>query len=412
MDGAPGAVDRGGKTATAAALDATRGTPWFGAPGIEWLVAAAALGTGVLTPTLPLNLAIVDPLILLVNVLAFVYVVSGGRSRATRLLATAGPWFWLLLISGFISLFGVGLAPWAIDNLIRDVSAILTCFTFLILFETTVDGARKAQVAMCGVGVVVALTVFVFGGGDTLRLTGATFSNPNYTGHFLATVMILAVAGRWPRPRGRRALLVVVFGLAITRTGSFGALLVLGGAGGYALWRSVASLRSYLRTATRLALILLFLIGIGIAARQVVGEEFDAGAGFSSERLGRSGDTRLAIWNAGLSVVDDHPLGAGPGSAAALNLTTTDEDNIRFGTELHSDPLGLLVENGLLGLVAVIAIGTVIWRATPPGGIARTLIVGLGVGSFVRETINFRHLWIGLAIAVALDWQRTRAPAP
>ena len=151
--------------------------------------------------------------------------------------------------------------------------------------------------------------------------------------------------------------------------------------------------------------------GIGIAARQVVGDEFDAGAGFSSERLGRSGDTRLAIWDAGLSVVDDHPLGAGPGSAAALSLTTTDEDDINFGTELHSDPLGLLVENGLLGLVAVIAIGTVVWRATPPGGIARTLIVGLGVGSFVRETINFRHLWIGLAIAVALDWQRTRAPA-
>ena len=68
------------------------------------------------------------------------------------------------------------------------------------------------------------------------------------------------------------------------------------------------------------------------------------------------------------------------------------------------------MENGLLGLVAVIAIGTVVWRATPPGGIARGLIVGLSVGSFVRETINFRHLWIGLAIAVALDWQRTRTP--
>jgi hypothetical protein len=384
---------------------------WFGAPAVEWLVAAVAVGTGILTPTLPLNLAPVDPLILLVNVLAFAYVVSGRRTRATRLLATAAPWFWLFLISSFLSLFGVGLAPWAIDNLLRDISAILTCFTFLILLGTSEDAARKAQAALCGTGVLVALTVFLFGGGDTLRLTGATFSNPNYTGHFLATALILAVAGQWPRSRGRRALLVVLYGLAITRTGSFGALLILGGAVGYAVWRSVGSLRSYLRTATRLGLILLLLAGIGIAAREVVGDKFDAGAGYSSERLTRSGDTRFAIWNAGLRTVDNHPLGAGPGSAAALSLTSTEEDSIGFGTELHSDPLGLLVENGILGLVAVIAIGAVLWRATPPGGITRILLCGLGIGSFVRETINFRHLWVGVAIAVALDWKRTRDAA-
>ena len=45
------------------------------------------------------------------------------------------------------------------------------------------------------------------------------------------------------------------------------------------------------------------------------------------------------------------------------------------------------------------------------GGITRVLLCGLGIGSFVRETINFRHLWIGVAIAVALDWQRARANA-
>ncbi len=369
-------------------------------------MAAVAVGTGLLTPTLPLNLAAVDPLILLVNVLAFAYVVSGRRTPATRLLALASPWCWLFLVSGFLSLFGVGLAPWAIDNLLRDMSAILTCFTFLILLGTSDDAARKAQAAFCGTGVLVAVTVFVFGGGDTLRLTGATFSNPNYTGHFLATALILAVAGQWPRRRGLRVLLVVLYGIAIARTGSFGALLILGGAVGYAVWRSVGSLRSYLRTATRVALILLLLTGLGIAARQVVGEDFDAGAGFSSERLGRSGDTRLAIWHAGLSTVDDHPLGAGPGSAAALNLTSTEEVAVSRGTELHSDPLGLLVENGILGLVAVIAIGAVLWRATPAGGITRVLLCGLGIGSFVRETINFRHLWIGVAVAVALDWQR------
>ncbi|MEA2828880.1 MAG: O-Antigen ligase [Actinomycetota bacterium] len=379
---------------------------WFGAPAVDWLVAAVAAGTGLLTPTLPLNLAPVDPLILLVNVLAFAYVVSGRRTRATRLLATAAPWFWLFLISSFLSLFGVGLAPWAIDNLLRDMSAILTCFTFLILLGTSDTSARKAQAAICATGVLVALTVWLFGGGDTLRLTGATFSNPNYTGHFLATALLLAVAGQWPRSRGRRTLLVVLYALAITRTGSFGALLILGGALGYSVWRSVGSLRSYLRTATRLALILLLLTGLGIAAHQVVGEKFDAGAGFSSERLGRSGDTRLAIWHAGLSTVDDHPLGAGPGSAAALSLTSTDADSIGHGTELHSDPLGLLVENGILGLVAVIAIAAVLWRAVPPGGITRTLMFGLGVGSFVRETINFRHLWVAIAIAVALDWKR------
>ena len=252
----------------------------------------------------------------------------------------------------------------------------------------------------------MAVTVLVFGGGDDLRLTGSTFANPNYTGHFLATAMILAVGGRWPRARGPRTLLIILYGVAIARTGSFGALMIIGGAAGYAVWRSVGSLRSYLRTATRIALALGFLLAMGFAAQQVVDDDFDAGAGFSADRLERSGDTREAIWSAGFSAIGDHPLGAGPGSAAALNLTSAPGSS-RVGTELHSDPLGLLVENGLLGLVAVIAIGAVIWRAGPPGGTARLLLVGVGIGSFVRESINFRHLWIGLAIAIALDWRRS-----
>ena len=151
--GLPEPSTESGKTATAAAIGrrpevrpGSARRQWSGSS--QWSRWAPESSR----PTLPLNLAIVDPLILLVHVIAVAYLFSGGRSRAIGMLASAAPWLWLFMISSFVSLFGVGLAPWAIDNLVRDLGAIMTFFTFLILLDATDDGARKAQAAMCAVG--------------------------------------------------------------------------------------------------------------------------------------------------------------------------------------------------------------------------------------------------------------------
>lgn len=367
---------------------------WLPVDAREWLVVLTVVGTGFLNVSLPANLVPVDLLFAAVTIAGGSLLIRHNNSVA-QLFRRALPWMWLLLLSCALPLFGVGFASWALDDAARDLMAILSFFTLLALLVSRPAVASKAAVAFLGVAVFVAVSVLTTSTG--LRSAGATFGNPNYPGHFLAAGLILVTLVSLPLSRGTRAIAVIVLAAGLYRTGSFSAFLIVAGAIGYTIWRYGGRFRPEARVVVRLVVLCLLSAAAWSGATQALTSEFDAGAGVSSERLARSSSTRLDLWTDGLTALREHPLGLGPGGA---------ETRLPSGTELHSDPLAFFVENGLIGLVAVTAIVLVLWRTFPREGITRVLMAGLLVGSFFREAVNFRHLWVVLAVGLALDWRR------
>jgi hypothetical protein len=65
--------------------------------------------------------------------------------------------------------------------------------------------------------------------------------------------------------------------------------------------------------------------------------------------------------------------------------------------------LAYLVERSVVGLVGLVGFVIVLWRRMPRSGAARVLLGIVMVGSLVRETLNYRHVWIILAIALVVD---------
>jgi hypothetical protein len=61
-------------------------------------------------------------------------------------------------------------------------------------------------------------------------------------------------------------------------------------------------------------------------------------------------------------------------------------------------------------VIGLVGLWVTIWRRTERGGLAHLLIVGVLVAGLFRETMHYRHLWLLLALGVALD--RLGSPGP
>jgi O-antigen ligase len=366
------------------------------------LVVGLILGSVFLSFDLPYNLAPVDALLVLVNLVGLGILARGG-SFPSRLFASALPFLWVLLAASVFALFGDGLPSWAVDGLVRNLVSLLTFFTLLAVIATRPESGRRYLNALLVAGVVVAVSVLASSG--VLRASG-TFRNPNYAGHFLAVAIVLCLfAPRWARPRAPwRWGLALLFAAALLRTGSFGSLIMLIAVALYAGWKSVG--RGDLARFTRV-LILMAAAGAAVLALQADLETVDRGSGLSGERFARSSDSRFELWQDAIGRAREHPMGVGLGSYGA-------RDDLNLDHELHSDPLTFLLEAGPFGFLAVAAIAALLWRNAPPSGVARLLMVGLLASSLFRNTFNFRHVWVALALAYALDrarWRRPTAPA-
>src|SRR5436190_9797807 len=108
------------------------------------------------------------------------------------------------------------------------------------------------------------------------------------------------------------------------------------------------------------------------------------------------------IWRAGLEVAREHPLvGLGAGTFGAAV-----EPTLGFQWSSHSVPLGILVEDGLVGLLVFLAIigaaFTALRRAPRlPRRFGIVLLVALGVGSLSLEWGYRKQFWFVLGIVAA-----------
>lgn len=126
---------------------------------------------------------------------------------------------------------------------------------------------------------------------------------------------------------------------------------------------------------------------------------------------------RGEIWAAGLEAAHQRPLvGAGAGAYGAAV-----ESRLNFAWGAHSVPLAILVENGIVGLLLLIAAGVAVMtrlRHVPllERRFAIILLLTLGVGSLTLEWEDRKQFWfvLGVLAAQVADWPRrsgARAPA-
>jgi hypothetical protein len=227
---------------------------------------------------------------------------------------------------------------------------------------------------------------------------GSVFRNPNYAAHYLCCGLVVVIACWRARLRTKLALTGVVL-LGCYLTGSFASAPFLAAAGGYWAWSSAGSLPRNLRTAARLVAVVGVLVVSFAAMSRVTTGDVDLGHGVSTARLDRSGSSRTGLYRDALRVWRHNPMGVGPEGIKGHNI----ELSIPQATEIHDDVLDTLVAGGVLALVGLVGMVSTLWRLTPAGSGSRALISGLIAASVFRQTWNFRHLWLLLAIVVAVD---------
>ena len=265
-----------------------------------------------------------------------------------------------------------------------------------------------------GVSVAAAATVYdylagAYAAGYPGRFTGLDV-NPNELGMTLAIGLPMAWYVNLSQRHRRFAWLWQLFlPLAITAillTASRGAFLTM-----LVALAIIPATQGRLRLRTKVALSAL-AVGSLVAAAIVVPEttlerlqttQADIESGYFGNR-GR-------IWRAGLDVAWEHPLvGVGAGTFGAAV-----EPSLNFQWSSHNVFLGILVEDGIVGLflfVAMIAAAFAAVQPLPrlPRWLGIALLLALGVGSLSLEWGYRKQFWFVLGIVAAEGALRPRPP--
>lgn len=352
-------------------------------------------GVALLRPGLPQGLAFVDPILLglvAYAVVSMMYQGSPATSGARRLV----PWVWFILLGSFLGLAQVGIPLWAISNLARTLFALMT---FVCLWQLLVV-ARVERFAIAGtiVGFVITAGLLVVQASST-RGT-ALFPHSNYAGHYvvMAGFLLISVARAW----WWKVLVILGLILAVQQTSSFGAIAMavamLGVYAFRALTRSTAILA--------VGLALLAIVGLFLATPSAAdlvpddsGGSWEISPTISEDRLDRSGDSRVDLWSQGFEAYLQSPLGLGPDGVKQRQVAVYRGHAL----EIHSDAIGYLIERGVLGLIGFVGLWVTLFRLARKGGLARVLMAGMIVQGMFRETMHYRHGWLLLALAFALD---------
>jgi O-antigen ligase len=352
-------------------------------------------GSMLLNPVIGKNLAVVDPALALVILLGG-YRLAQRRTPATLLFRSSVPWLWVIFVGSLVSLFGLGLTSWAVDNFARDVFAF---GLFFGAFQLALDARRHLDKLWWVVLATVVLLIFLLlTEGDEGRAQ-ATFYNPNYAGHFLAMGTLYLVFAK-PGKYARQILLIGFGALAILKTGSFGSMAMLWAGVAYIFWAAFRRVRNPLAKLGFAGLLGLCLVSAWNGFQELENRpSFEVNESVTSERFEQTGKGRLRIYHEGFRLARDHPWGVGPAGVASQDL-------LGRGQELHNDFLGYLVERGLLGLVGLVGLSWALWKRSRRFGAARLMLIVILVGGLFRETLHFRHLWLFLALAFAYDYYR------
>lgn len=361
------------------------------------------VGSTLLEPPfeLPLHSAAVDVLLLFILFIGWRGLLL-RRSEASRLFRQIAPWLYVHVAGLLLGLWGVGLTSWGIAAIARNVLPVIVCIVLLGLLVHRPATQKLLVTTFAATGVFVALSVFV-AGGKGLRASGV-FNNPNYAAHFMACAVLLV-----PLLKARPAVryLIVTFLCAgIFRTGSFAAILILLAAFAAFAWQKVGEAPRSLRAILRVGVAVGVLGSAWIGWSRLDGAEVDVGSGLSSTRLERSTSTRTKIWFDAIEIFQSHPLGIGPDGIRNRDFALANDAG-----EAHNDTLDTLVAGGIPAVVGMFAIVAVLWRTALRSARLRVALAGLIASSFTRQTWNFRHMWLFIALLLAIEiTQRAAAP--
>lgn len=237
---------------------------------------------------------------------------------------------------------------------------------------------------------------------DEATRSRATFGNPNYAAHYcLASIALLDAT------RPRRVLLpgmaLLLYG--IYETASFGTILGLAVYGGLRVWHSTSHLESLRRQCIRVLLPVAAMAG-GILVKTGFLEAQSSSDAISLSRLERSGGSREVLWERALEVWRDHPLGIG-------FHTSLDNQPVFLGsanTEPHSDIITALLNGGFISVIGMVIIIVAILRRSSATSVPNAFLIAVLITGTVRQTWNFRHSWIALAIIFAHELQSRQSP--
>jgi O-antigen ligase len=272
-------------------------------------------------------------------------------------------------------------------------------------------GAYVLGVSVAAVATVYDYLAGAYAAGYPGRFTGLDV-NPNELGVTLAIGLPMAWYLNLSQRHRRFAWLWQLYlPLAITAillTASRGAFLTM-----LVALAIIPATQGRLRLRTKVALSAL-AVGSLVAAAIVVPET-------TLERLQTTREdietgyfgNRGQIWRAGLDVAWEHPLvGVGAGTFGAAV-----EPSLNFQWSSHNVFLGILVEDGVVGLclfLAVIAAAFAAVRPLPrlPRWFGIALLLALGVGSLSLEWGYRKQFWFVLGIVAAEGALRPRSPRP
>ncbi len=319
---------------------------------------------------------------------------EGLRAWPDRSLFRAHVWlaatYGVLFLAGWRLYGAVGLGA-GIQELAR-IGSIVSAF-FILWWWLEGDPARtkKAWLAL-SIGaippIVVALWQLRTGTGflepgDIVRIQG-TFSHPNSMGQFLATLVLIVVAGV-PRSRGRDRLwrLAVAVGLSllVALTYSRTAILVLAtGLIALLLLQVRLGKRAVLRSVAVVAVFaLLGWIVAGGFVRQRFSDVSFGSAAVQGALAGASENSftwRLINWAGLIRLGLAHPvMGHGAGMTTQLNPVVNENSGVPFNA--HDDFVRFFFEGGLLGLFCYVVYGALLCR----WAVRRPAAAGLGVGA-------------------------------
>jgi O-antigen ligase len=320
------------------------------------------------------------------------------------------------------------------DQAVKNVAFFYVPFALLLKLLTTIEWSRRLAARCFGLAVVLSLVFVGIGFGEyaTRHLfwnhkviasnefqsyfrVNSVFFDPNIYGRFLAIVMVgLAATLLWAR-RSRDVLLslgalaVLWAGLILTFSEtSFAALLV-----GLAV---LAALRWNPR-----------VIGLSLAGAAVVAVVvLLAGHGTlhvnsSKQSLNTSSSGRAKLIRGGLSMFVHRPLwGFGSGSFAKVFRQRERVGSPEAATASHTTPVTVAAEQGLIGLLAYLAVlvtasrlllarlgplrgrdppRPLVWRAFIVAGFAALVFHTLGYAAFLEDPIAWTLLAAGIVLA-------------
>ena len=287
---------------------------------------------------------------------------------------------YLYIIACLLPLLSGGGFIWV--QLAKDVFSFAIFPVTFLTIARVVDAQRINRVMRIAIAlsvVIVCFTALTSSGSRSSGLLGS----PNLAGNWAAAFVMLLLLIEVPENPGVRIGLISLLAIASFRMASLGGILCI--LTSVAFWLPRRS-----KNLTFSKQVLPFLIGIGAPT---ILQAFDTYTGLN--RYGRSSQGRLSIWGEALKVWFERPLGLGIGNFSDPSL------GLLVAPEAHNDYISSLVELGILG---PLAIGGICLAISLAGGLrTRTMVVFYLVSAISHNSINFRHIWVCMAICFAYD---------